>query len=421
MRFLVLTVGGSHQPILRSIEQNKPDFVHFLCSSDIGRTKGSYYEITGPGKVLKSSRDLPRPDLPNVVTLAGLRADHFQVSIIEHLDSLNECYLSSLDLIERVHRETPDAIIVVDYTGGTKSMTAGLVAAALDDGQCEISLVSGIRQNLHQVTKRTEFVRPVQVWDAQSSRRFRAAADLIARFDYSGASEVLQEASRRFASEASIEKLQRWMAFCRAFDAWDKFDHTTAKELLQPFPGRFNEYKMFLGPLLTKTGHGFEMVEDLLRNAERRAAQERFDDAVGRLYRTLELTSQIWLLKHHKIDTSNVELERIPESMRERVARETDVNGRTRIGLLLAWDVIAAMPDNALSRDFSAARSKLLGFLNVRNESLFAHGLRPVSKHDYAHHAPIVCRFVETAIESALSVWQLQRKVVLKQLPASWA
>jgi hypothetical protein len=33
------------------------------------------------------------------------------------------------------------------------------------------------------------------------------------------------------------------------------------------------------------SGHGYEIVEDLLLNAERRAMQDRYDDAVGRLYR----------------------------------------------------------------------------------------------------------------------------------------
>ncbi|MDB9309098.1 hypothetical protein PN471_10700 [Aphanizomenon sp. CS-733/32] len=44
-------------------------------------------------------------------------------------------------------------------------------------------------------------------------------------------------------------------------------------------------------------GHGYEIVQDLILNAERRATQQRYDDAVGRLYRALELLAQIRLLK----------------------------------------------------------------------------------------------------------------------------
>jgi hypothetical protein len=49
------------------------------------------------------------------------------------------------------------------------------------------------------------------------------------------------------------------------------------------------------------SGHGYEIVEDLLLNAERRAMQDRYDDAVGRLYRALELLVQIRLLQTYDI------------------------------------------------------------------------------------------------------------------------
>ena len=45
-------------------------------------------------------------------------------------------------------------------------MTAGLAAAALDDGRCEISLGAGQRNDLSVVQDQTEFVRPIHVWDA---------------------------------------------------------------------------------------------------------------------------------------------------------------------------------------------------------------------------------------------------------------
>ena len=37
------------------------------------------------------------------------------------------------------------------------------------------------------------------------------------------------------------------------------------------------------------------MVEDLLLNAERRAIQGRYEDAIGRIYRAIELIAQIRL------------------------------------------------------------------------------------------------------------------------------
>jgi hypothetical protein len=420
---LVLTVGGSHQPILTSIEQHQAAKVYFLCSADSGKLKGSYNQVTGPGKVLKSGHDVDKPDLPNIVTLAKLQPDQVYVHKLEQFDDLNACYLEALQLIERARAEFPDARIVVDYTGGTKSMTAGLTAAALDDGRCDMCLVAGLRPDLVKVQDRTEFVRPVRVWDAQAMRRLRAARELLSRYDYPAAEELLRAAAARFASERTVQTLQRGIALCRAFDAWDKFDHTAARPLLEPYRGEFvSQWRFLTG--LTGRGHGFEWVEDLMRNAERRAAQGRYDDAVGRIYRALELTVQVWLQRKHDIDTGAVEVAAVPESQRARLARraQDDENGKgiIKIGLLLAWDLAAAFSDDPLGKRFARARNAMLNFLTMRNQSLFAHGIRPVSGQDYAKHAPGMLQFLSDGITTAVEALKLQRPVVLEQMPTDF-
>jgi CRISPR-associated protein (Cas_Cas02710) len=418
---LLFSVGGSHQPIVRSIQQNKPHLVHFLCSADIPNTKGSYTQVMGEGKVLKSNPNLEHPDLPNIVTLTGLNEGQFGVHRIQGFDNLNECYLAALQLIEQVHAEHPNARVIVDYTGGTKSMTAGLAAAALDDGRCEIQLVTGLRQDLRQVTDQTEFVRPVHVWDMQATRRMRAARDLMARFDYSGAASILEEAAARFASDTTMATLQRWLSLCRAFDAWDRFDHVTARRLIQPYRNAFVPYAIFLDAVVEGKGaHGFEWVEDLLLNAQRRAVQRRFDDAVGRFYRTVELTAQVWLRQRHGIDTGKVEISLIPDTMKAKVEKESNADSNIKVGLLIAWDVIAAFGDDPLGACFHAERAMLLDFLNVRNQSLFAHGATPIVERDYQRHAPRVQVFVQKAVDSGIAALGKKRVKALQQLPTEW-
>lgn len=418
---LLFTVGGTHQPIVRSIQQNRPDFVHFLCSADSGKTKGSYTQVMGLGKVLKSDPRLEQPDLPNIVTLTGLDEKRFAVHQIEGFDNLNDCYLTALRLLEAIHEEYPEARIIADYTGGTKSMTAGLAAAALDDGRCEIQLVTGVRQDLRQVTDQTESVRPVHVWDAQATRRMKAARDFLARFDYAGAIRVLEEATARFASDRTMARLQRWLCLCRAFDAWDRFAHATARHLIEPYRKDFVPYGIFLDAVVEgKSRHGFEWVEDLLLNAERRAVQGRFDDAVGRLYRALELTAQVWLQQRYGIDTGNVDLGRVPDSIKARVEKERSEGDKIKAGLFLAWDIIAAFTDDPLGARFRSERDALKDFLNVRNESLFAHGVTPIGERDYQRHAPRIQAFVHAAIGDGITALGKKRVVVLSQLPTSW-
>lgn len=418
---LICTVGGSHQPIVASIRRHGPGVVHFLCSDDVGNVKGSYTQVVGEGKVLKSRREIDKPDLPNLATLAGMSDDQVYVHKIKGFDDLNACYLETVRVIAEARRRAPEARIVIDYTGGTKSMTAGLAAAALDDGRCEISLVAGQRKDLSVVQDQTEFVRPLHVWDAQALRRIQASREVLRRYDYSAAEEILADAAARFAGEHTLKQLQRGIALCRAFDAWDKFRHADAKRLLEPYQSAFIPWWRMVRCLAGESrGHGFEWVEDLILNAQRRALQERFDDAIGRVYRALELTAQIWLRSSHDIQTGDVKLDLVPEAERSKVERLCDDDGRIKIGLLKAWGVVAAFTDDPLGRLFVEQRARLLDFLRVRNESLFAHGFRPVSDADYMTHVPIVIEFLQKCISEAVAAGGLARPVVLEQLPVSF-
>ena len=267
---LVMSVGGEVEPLATSIRGHKPDLVYFLCSDDVSTTKGSYTRID---EVLKKAR---------------FSKENSREYRIKQFDSLDDCYRTALQLIEEIHRCFPEARVIVDYTGGTKSMCAGLVVAALDDGKCEIGLVAGVRRDLEKVADRTEFVRSVQVWHMQTMRQMKIAQVLLSRFDYSGAEKALEEAARALPTSIADlgEKINKWIVLCRAFDAWDRFQHKKASELLKAVKDKWiGQYKAFLGVLVAQRGHGFELVEDLLLNAERRAVQGRYDDAIARLYR----------------------------------------------------------------------------------------------------------------------------------------
>lgn len=165
---------------------------------------------------------------------------------------------------------------------------------------------------------------------------------------------------------------------------------------------------------------GFERVEDLLLNAQRRALQERFDDAVGRMYRAIELTAQIWLEASRGILTGDVNCALVPESKRADFERARDHDGRIKIGLLAAWDLVAAFENNPPGTLFTEQRARVLDFLKVRNDSLFAHGVRPISKADYQKHVPPMMEFLRGCIDAAIVAQNLQRAVVLEQLPTGF-
>ena len=138
MKTLVITVGDSEQPVITSIKNNSPDKVCFICSDDVATAKGSY-----------KTRD-------NIIQKCGLASSSTETVRIKYLDDFNDCFQQCYQLLARLRHDNPEADIIADYTGGTKSMSAGLAAAAMDVERCCLCIVTGERVDLKQVQNGTQ-------------------------------------------------------------------------------------------------------------------------------------------------------------------------------------------------------------------------------------------------------------------------
>lgn len=387
MTILVLTVGGSCEPIVTSIRQNKPDRIHFLCSADSRRM------VDGQGKVC--GKDPNNRDKVNILTQANVSVE-YTIHLIDNFDDLNTCYVEALQILRKARDQHPDARIVADYTGGTKSMSAGLAAAAMDVATIEVCLVKGERTDLVKVLDGTQSIRMAGV-HTPILERFRLIADRFFRsYSYASASEVLEQALS-LPIATNDEQLQHWLTAARAFDAWDKFDHPKALELLQAVGG---DYHSYLRPLLQiiesqkqlvndnrttaplPNTPRYEVVFDLLKNAERRATQHRYDDAVARLYRALEVLAQLVLRIQCDIHTGSVDIERMPEVHRQKYEKLRNERGRIQLPLVSAYELLADL-GNQVGRAFFDEKGRILGALEARNYSILAHGFIPVKEEEY--------------------------------------
>jgi AAA15 family ATPase/GTPase len=128
-KILILTVGGSHIPIVQAIQSINPDYVIFICINDI---RGSKEQILGEGnpcEVRRGSEVIEK--LPNIPTQVGLNSN-FQLKLISQADDMVECYKASIESIITAKKLSPDAEIIASYTGGTKTMSAALAMAGSD-------------------------------------------------------------------------------------------------------------------------------------------------------------------------------------------------------------------------------------------------------------------------------------------------
>lgn len=383
---LVCTVGGSHQPIVTAIREVQPQYVCFLCTGRDPATgqPGSRIQIEGKGNVIKARPADKDATLPNIPAQTGLDAAQYEVHIVP-ADDLDGVVDVAMRIFDALRQRFPDAQLVADYTGGTKTMTAGLAIAALEDSDVELRLVTGARADLIKVNDGTQSGTVAPAGRIRLRRQMAPYLSAWRYFSYGVAAAGLE----RLASPRDAElrgQLQIARDLSRAFDAWDRFDHYEALRKLDLYRPRIGERAglllKFLEMLcLDDSDRRKEPARllDLWLNAQRRAAQGRYDDAVARAYRLLEWTAQ-WLLRSRaEIDTSNIAADRVPADIPLKANRE----GIYQAGLYDAWRLVAFHLNGPVADFARAEASAMLNHLQIRNRSILAHGYTPIREDEW--------------------------------------
>ncbi len=382
---MLCTVGGSHQPVLKAIKSAKPRFVCLFCTDrdpDTGKP-GSIEHITGQGNVIKAQWSDTKPTLPSIPIQAGLEVDDYTTFTVLG-DNLDEAYGVMRRAASEMAARFPGVSIVADYSGGTKTMTAALVCAALEREDTELQVVVGARADLIRVRDGTEQVTIANVARLRLDRAMSPYLAAWGRFAYHEAAEGLDRI-RIAGDDAGKQRLRLARVMSTVFARWDDFDHAGALELLDCYAGRVSRCYPWMLPtlrcLVNKAERANEpaLLWDLWRNAERRAAQGRFDDATARVYRLLEWTAQWQLRMKLDADTADFPQELLPTGIEAR----RDTNGKIKIGLWTAWQIVRERLQGPAADLITEHGSELRDLLSIRNDSILAHGFRPVGEHDW--------------------------------------
>lgn len=414
-QILVVSLGGSPEPVVNCITSLRPERVVFLCSEG-SRSQVDTVRAAVPIPEFEEERD--------VVVLQQRFSRRQGEEVISELDHLDLVYSRAADLIKRVRGESPGSTITVDYTGGTKTMAAGLAMAAIDADGVQLRVTtSPERPKGDNILSGPSLPVAVAKSDIQARRLLDLELPpLLKRFDYEAArmavSRVRQLQSRADSDTAQLMRLERLLS---GLDAWDRFDHQQAFAELEAV-GDSTLAPRFLLPLrrimacrqllqtegavsVKSDSHGLEAVEDLLLNAQRRAAQQRWDDAVGRLYRATELTAQILLridvsdqVGSEGIRTGDVAIDRLPAALQEEYRQKPLKGGKLQLGLRDAFDLLAQL-GHPSGLSWQQHRSRYIDLLKTRNMSLFAHGFTPISYGDWNHFQEAFSGLLRQAIE----------------------
>ena len=413
MTLLILTVGGSCEPLVNAIRAERPDFVYFVCSSG---SKGSHLMVDGPGEPCVEHVNCRKITRPSIAVQTGLEEGRYQKWEVDDPDSLAHCYGRLMELADKIreHFGAEHPRIVANYTGGTKTMSVALALVAMIEENWELQLNKGPRVDLVKV-RGGDVPILINKWEVFADHILNAIKESLSRYDYAEAAELASDALKRPLSEERQNRFQRIYTLARAFEAWDRFDHEEAYKLLEPFAKDFVEHKIALERILgrNKRVSGYEKVGDLIRNAERRAIQSRYDDAVARLYRALELFAQLRLkqiLPIGETERGNAEegfkipLESLPKGLRDKYGPYIE-KGVLKIGLVQDYELLADLED-LVGLLFQKQKEKMLNGLKQRNYSILAHGLSPLTEMEYKDVRDMIVGFIEeTAKEIEADFW----------------
>lgn len=389
---LIATVGGSAEPIAAALAHWQPARALFFATEQTRKMVPHAVELAAeqPGRA-------PLPvGAYEIVTLASAE---------EIADAIRVMREAGDAETRRWRRRGADYGIVADITGGTKAMTAALALVARQ-WACTWSYVGGAdrtKEGVGVVVSGSERVLDKDdPWDALGYRAVEEALLLFRRHAYASAAQILKDAGERVSESCSKAELRAFRVACEMLDDWDSFRPGPALTKLKELDKKRNDLRRCIGDaaagavLDTVDRHGAHLsalqevtpswahVQELVANAERRAAQCRYDDAVARLYRATEAAAQVRLSIEHGISsTGAVPLDALTGELRERMTSRAR-NGAVKIGLQDAYQLLAERGD-ALGKAFQheglhGQKSPLAS----RNQSILAHGFQPASEATYS-------------------------------------
>jgi len=417
-KILIITVGGSFRPIISSIRDNNPDFIYFICSDDSPIVKGTWRIVSGKGKPC-IPREKDKSPLPSIVEQLELMQESYEVVKTTKYDNLNEMYSLSHKIIKKCKKKYPNGEIILDYTGGTKTMSAGLVTSGLEIGNIVFCIMRGTRSDLIQVRDGTEKKWLIKNTKAMIEKQINQAMMFANKYEFQSAKNILEDLTDLYDINEEIHsKLINYLDLINAIEAWDKFDHNKALDLLKPYRRYYYKYieylekiieeKTFLGKKLKETiarKNNYILSWDIFNNAKRRAIIGCFDDAIARLYRTIELIVQTRLKEGYKINTSQVPsdiIEKCSEFFFENYYQKgkESLGDDHKLALKASFGLLGELdPEDPIFKFFKEREEKILYLLNKRNESILAHGFIPIEKIDYNEFETLLLEFLKKIIE----------------------
>ena len=416
---LILTIGLATEPSIKRINSLKPEIVYFIHSKKSKENALFIIEETGISNYLFKELD-----------------DH---------ESVDDSFIKSRECIKELKELKYN--VIGDFTVGTKPMVAGLVMACIEEKidylylgeSSDDAREDGMGPVKSGFEKTKDQENP---YENYAINEFKRGKEFFDNYQFLAARENFSQAEEKLKYSDLKERSKLFIKIVDFYESWDKFndsikvesqygkfediklndyleneilkeirsDEDLLKYFKEEMPNFYNQLKRNKKFLDKKIGASDDIsrnipyyLPDMLNNAKRRIDEGKYDDAVARLYRTLELIAQLRLNESRLIDKETLNRKKsfnvLKDSVKQRANKKEEAELREKniakyksrdkfmnVDLGSSYALL-----NTLSRertdDFSKSTQKIVknfyrvqGVFQKRNTSILAHGLLPINK-----------------------------------------
>ncbi|BFU94614.1 MAG: conserved protein of unknown function [Nitrospira sp.] len=347
--------------------------------------------------------------------------------VVPDVESFPACYVtiarSLPTLLETWGIES--GALVVDLSGATAAMAAGLTLAAMPHASRVVSVI-GAQEGRDGETVTLDGIEwqwvQANPWDEAARGTRREGCALFNRGALAAAAAIFRQVEHRVSG--GLKPLYRALVdVADGYDLWERFQHRQAWEKLKSSIKALEMATLFGGPAevkaclpAIKANSGFleklvldpsevkELVAvDLLAHAGRRLRVTNDPEAAMRaLVRALEAMAQRRLFTAHGIKTWDVRPDQLPQVLQEtcRLCHMDDIDGKYRLPLQAQFRALAGLGDQ-LGQSFLREWPTMKPLLDAANHGILGHGFEPVKAERVQQLYDVVVRMASVT-ESSL-------------------
>lgn len=363
---LIMTVGISPDA------ETTDEFAHRILFS---------IEVNNPSKIIFFGSSQSRETINSVekqyLNEFGEEFDFYEFIQIDTINSFNDYFQA---IKKKIFESESDYDIIIDYSTGTKTMA---IAAAFSSllFKKKLIYINGERSN-GMILKGTEEINSQNLYLVYDDLIIEKINELFNSNRFETGKELLN----------TITPIHNYKEiYTKLFNSYHAFDNVNYEHALENFdiksftkqwPENAKQFQKNMKALsiLNTPDHGernYYVLASMLNNARRRYEEHKYDDAIARLYRSLELIAQI-KLNEYDIDSSDVKLELINGLVSNDYLnhlenlKEPD-SGKIRLGLVQDYLLLYEL-DDALGKFYIDNERKIQNAIKYRNNSILAHG-----------------------------------------------